>query len=333
VPTHQAYQATTRFGAAGTTFCVERVASGRIIHSATGLRIDNTGFRGKPVGVQRKRNGMAHRDSNARVLARLLLVGSLVASFVLGWMLTPTTAAKAEFARSEPADGATLKQAPTTVELWFNEELAPERTWIVVIGPDGARVDLGDAAIDPANPDHRHVTVSLRAALPAGPYVAHWNADSAVEEKQSFGHIAFELTEEAATCSAAAGTAVAASPVSRMCAAPPSQGTLGEPLTVGDVTIDLEAGGTDAGPIDLTVMLTDATGAPITEALVSVRARHLDMDHGEFPKVSTPDGAGAYVAKEVGMGMGGSWRVAVDVIRPGADPITAFFLIDLTGLA
>jgi hypothetical protein len=32
------------------------------------------------------------------------------------------------------------------------------------------------------------------------------------------------------------------------------------------------------------------------------------------------------------MGMGGKWRVAVDVIRPGADPVTVFFLVDLKGL-
>src|SRR3954469_7640274 len=118
---------------------------------------------------------MAHRESHARILARLVLVGSLAASFVLGWMLTPTAVAKAELERSEPADGATLEQAPASVELWFSEELVQERTWIVVIGPDGARVDLGDASIDPADPDHHHVTVSLRAALPAGPYIAHWN--------------------------------------------------------------------------------------------------------------------------------------------------------------
>jgi hypothetical protein len=31
--------------------------------------------------------------------------------------------------------------------------------------------------------------------------------------------------------------------------------------------------------------------------------------------------------------MGGDWRVAVDVIRPGADPVTAFFRIDLEGLS
>ena len=57
------------------------------------------------------------------------------------------------------------------------------------------------------------------------------------------------------------------------------------------------------------------------------------MDLGEFPKITTPGGAGGYAAENVGMSMGGSWRVAVDVICPGSDPVTAFLLVDLTGLA
>jgi hypothetical protein len=42
----------------------------------------------------------------------------------------------------------------------------------------------------------------------------------------------------------------------------------------------------------------------VTDALVSVRARHLEMDHREFPKMTVADGTGAYFAERVGMGMG-----------------------------
>jgi hypothetical protein len=48
------------------------------------------------------------------------------------------------------------------------------------------------------------------------------------------------------------------------------------------------------------------------------------MDHGELPYLAVQSDPGIYQAEGVGMGMGGGWRIAVDVILPGELPLTVF---------
>jgi methionine-rich copper-binding protein CopC len=262
---------------------------------------------------------------------------TLGAAVILGCLIFPgvdtqTAHATAKFERSAPEADAVLNERPTTIEIWFTEAVIADRTWIIVVGPDGARVDRGDFAINSSDADGRHVTVSLRDGLAAGDYTVHWNSSSTVDGKESFGDFGFTLDGAAANCAANAGTP-AASPAAVACPGPPPEGPLGSPIAVEDMMVTLEAGSTKAGPIDLNVTIADGSGNPVTDAQVSVRARHLEMDHGEFPQLAESNGEGGYVAADVGMGMGGSWRVAVDVVRPGHDPVTAFFLVDLTGLS
>jgi len=263
------------------------------------------------------------------VATRAALCTAIIPGFLMfpGAGMQPAFA-KAELERSMPEAGASPRERPATVEVWFSEAVTADQTWIVVVGPDGARVDRGDFTVDPGDARGRHVTVSLRAGLTAGDYTVHWNSSSANDAKETFGDFVFTLNGEAASCSA---RTPAASPVVVPCPGAPPEGNLGSSIAVEDLTVTLDAGGTKAGPVDLVVTLVDGGGNPVTDAQVTVRARHLEMDHGEFPKITQPDGAGDYAVDDVGMGMGGAWRVAVDVVRPGQDPVTAFFRVDLTG--
>jgi hypothetical protein len=107
---------------------------------------------------------------------------------------------------------------------------------------------------------------------------------------------------------------------------------LGTPAAVAGLTISLTISSDQAGPVVMTVEVTDERGAPVSDATVVVKARHLDMDMGEFPHDALPTAPGVYVAERVGMGMGGNWRVEVDVTRAGNEPIAAYFLVTMEGL-
>jgi hypothetical protein len=106
---------------------------------------------------------------------------------------------------------------------------------------------------------------------------------------------------------------------------------VGTPVVVSGFTINLLASSDQAGPVNLTVELSDESGAPITGAQVTVSAHSLDMDMGEFPYEAAETEPGHYVADRVAMGMGGDWKVEVDIAIPGQQKIVAYFLVPLEG--
>jgi hypothetical protein len=106
---------------------------------------------------------------------------------------------------------------------------------------------------------------------------------------------------------------------------------LGTPVVVSGVTINLVASSDQAGPVKLTVELSDENENPISGAQVTVSARSLDMDMGEFPYQATETDPGHYVADRVAMGMGGDWKVEVDIAIPGQPSIIAYFVVPLEG--
>jgi copper resistance protein C len=78
-----------------------------------------------------------------RALAVSLLCGL---ALVLG---SAPASAHALLEKTDPADGATLDAAPTTVSLTFNENIPAEFSTLTVIGPDGAAYQTG--AVTAAN--------------------------------------------------------------------------------------------------------------------------------------------------------------------------------------
>lgn len=107
--------------------------------------------------------------------------------------LSVTVRAHADYARSEPAADAVLDAAPQVVKVWFTQELFRREgeNWLLVTGPDGARVDLDDAAVD--DDDRTLVTVSLSPALADGLYTVEWRALSADDGHAEEGSFSFTV--------------------------------------------------------------------------------------------------------------------------------------------
>jgi hypothetical protein len=133
------------------------------------------------------------------------------------------------------------------------------------------------------------------------------------------------LTETESTPSVAAGANTPV--VSLFCEAT----GLGTPVTSNGVRVVLSAAQTDAGPVDLTVTLSNNQGKPIDGATVLILTQHLEMNHGVSTDSAEQISAGVYLAKRVSMGMGGHWQVEVQVRVPGKPIVAAVFEVKLNG--
>jgi copper transport protein len=130
---------------------------------------------------------------------RPLLVSGVILLLVTCVLLPVQVAAHADLEQSNPPVGALLATSPPMVELWFTEELfrrEGENT-VEVYGPDGSRVDLGDAAID--DDDRTHMTVSLPPDLPPGSYTVRWRSLSASDGHSEEGEFTFTVDPNAPT--------------------------------------------------------------------------------------------------------------------------------------
>ena len=109
--------------------------------------------------------------------------------------------AHAAYVRSEPGTGAVIATAPTQVVIWFEQDMFRRAgaNGIEVLGPDGAAVTAGDAAID--DDDRRQLSVPLAADLAPGEYTVNWHTLSAEDGDDAEGSFTFTLDPEAAVTS------------------------------------------------------------------------------------------------------------------------------------
>ena len=85
-----------------------------------------------------------------------------VAITALGLILVATPASPhASLVRSSPARRATVTTAPDRVQLWFNEPIEPKFSSVSVLDASGQPVDLGDARVEPDDP--QRLIVGLKA--------------------------------------------------------------------------------------------------------------------------------------------------------------------------
>jgi hypothetical protein len=82
--------------------------------------------------------------------------------------------------------------------LTFTEEVRPGAVSVQVTGPDGSRVDAGDAAVDLTDPERITVRVSLFAGGP-GEYSVHWETISNADGDSASGDYTFTVSEQPAT--------------------------------------------------------------------------------------------------------------------------------------
>ena len=97
----------------------------------------------------------------------LLLVVSLLACAGLAW-------AHSSFLRSEPKEGATLKQAPNEIRIWFSEPIKTGLSTFEVRDATGKQVDRRDLHADAKEP--ALVRLSLASGLGPGVYKVTWTA-------------------------------------------------------------------------------------------------------------------------------------------------------------
>ncbi|HXS63102.1 MAG TPA: copper resistance protein CopC [Streptosporangiaceae bacterium] len=104
------------------------------------------------------------------LIATLLLTGfGVLAGAPAAW-------AHATLVTTDPADGAIVKQAPTSVSATFDQSVGVSSTSLEVFAPNGSRVDTG-GTIHGSKP--QEITVKLKTGLGHGTYTVGWHVISA----------------------------------------------------------------------------------------------------------------------------------------------------------
>ncbi|MGD9711745.1 MAG: hypothetical protein AB7V46_06740 [Thermomicrobiales bacterium] len=227
-----------------------------------------------------------------------------------------------EIVESNPVEGSSLESLPRMVDIWSSEVLPPALTQIIVVAPNGARIDAGLLIVDANDP--RHLSAEILSGGPAGRYAVHLLSGEPNTARERSDHILFDVSGETACVEDAEQSSPA-------CIAALPEAAPGEPVHLengASITVDISQ--TVAGPVDISVTLVGQTGQPPDQGRVWIRAMHLEMDHGEFPHEAVRTETGAWTASYVGMGMAGDWRIAVDVILdPGAAPLTVVVPVEM----
>lgn len=83
-------------------------------------------------------------------------------------------AAHTELVRSEPKDGATLRQPPNELRMWFSEPMKVGLSTVQVRSDKGEEVDAGNLHADAQTPSLVHL--SLKKNLGVGTYKVSWTA-------------------------------------------------------------------------------------------------------------------------------------------------------------
>lgn len=251
-----------------------------------------------------------NRIAVSLLAALMLLAGAAIQRPV-------STDAANVLAEATPVDGKTFEEAPQAVELSFDPSIDLQTVQIIVIAPNGARADDG---VSRTTAEGIRSTI-LRSGLGDGDYLVYWISGTPGERAASFGEQGFSVNGSTPCQPPSNATP---RPPAEECLADPPAGAPGEPIAANGISVTLEISNDQAGPVDLSATVVDAGGAPIAGATVVFRARHLEMDHGELPYLAAETSPGVYQASGVGMGMGGQWRVAVDVTLPDQPPVTVF---------
>ncbi len=97
------------------------------------------------------------------------VLAALVALLVA---LPATVLGHSALRRSTPSAGAHLSTVPRELRLTFNEAVGLSLARVVLVGPDGAAVELGALAAPPDSP--QVVVVPIRGGLTAGAYRVRW---------------------------------------------------------------------------------------------------------------------------------------------------------------
>lgn len=122
-------------------------------------------------------------------------LGIMTLGLILIWVssafLAPGTAsAHAAFGSSDPAPGAILKAAPTTITIHFMENVNPSGSDIVVLDATGKQVSTGPAKANPN--DLKTMTVAMQGD-DSETYLVQWHNVSADDGDPDIGAFTFTV--------------------------------------------------------------------------------------------------------------------------------------------
>jgi methionine-rich copper-binding protein CopC len=110
--------------------------------------------------------------------------------------LTPSVEAHSRPVRFDPAPGAVLSAAPTTVTGWFTSDIRrAEESFIQVMDGSGANVAAGDIQL---SDDRRQMSVTLQPGVDEGRYVVYWSTFDDADGEVFGGCYAFFVGQAAA---------------------------------------------------------------------------------------------------------------------------------------
>lgn len=108
-----------------------------------------------------------------RHVARLITVFAGVLTFAALLLVAGPASAHDQLLSSDPKDGATLDEQPTSITLTFSSAPLDTGIEVALVGPDGATAQGQDIQVD-----DKVVTAQLTDDLPAGPYDVAWRVVS-----------------------------------------------------------------------------------------------------------------------------------------------------------
>jgi methionine-rich copper-binding protein CopC len=142
--------------------------------------------------------------------------GALLLAGLAVFATAGPAAAHTELESSDPAEGATVAAAPTSIKLTFGEAVTVPKDPIQVTGPDGAKWTIGTVSL--AGPV---VSAPVQATGPAGAYTISYQVISDDGDAVK-GAVHFTLSAPASSSSAAPTSAPTSAPAASTPAASPS---------------------------------------------------------------------------------------------------------------
>lgn len=113
-----------------------------------------------------------------------------ISTFLAAVAIAPLALAHAFPSHSSPAVGATVDTAPHNVKIWFDGELEPVFSTLIVKNAAGQAVGAGKGEVDPK--DRTLLETALPTALTAGKYEVYWSV-IAHDGHHTAGHFAFTV--------------------------------------------------------------------------------------------------------------------------------------------
>lgn len=112
--------------------------------------------------------------------------------FVAAFVASPIVFAHAFPDNSSPHVGATVATAPKNVKIWFDGEIEPVFSTLVVKNASGQKISVGKGRVGSRNKTLLETRLPVAKPLPAGKYTVYWSV-IAHDGHHTEGHFTFTV--------------------------------------------------------------------------------------------------------------------------------------------